>query len=59
MYLRRGGKKYEQDMLRFHKWMKRSGWSSKVDYLTGAVPHAMVCVLPNGVRKLVYEKLHG
>lgn len=59
MYLRRGGKKYEQDMLRFHKWMKKSGWSSEVDYLSGAVPHAVVCVLPNGVRKLVYEKLHG
>jgi glycosyltransferase involved in cell wall biosynthesis len=59
MYLRRGGKKYEQDMLRFHKWMLKSGWSSKSDYLTGAVPHAVVCVLPNGVRKLVYEKLHG
>ncbi len=59
MYLRRGGKKYEQDMLRFHKWMLREGWSSRRDYLTGAVPHAVVCVLPNGVRKLVYEKLHG
>ena len=59
MYLRRGGRKYEQDMLRFHKWMKKSGWSSMGDYLTGAVPHAVVCVLPNGVRKLVYEKLHG
>ena len=59
MYLRRGGKKYEQDMLRFHKWMLKSGWSKRTDYLTGAVPHAVVCVLPNGVRKLVYEKLHG
>lgn len=59
MYLRRGGKKYERDMLRFHKWMLKEGWSSEIDYLTGAVPHAVVCVLPNGVRKLVYEKLHG
>ena len=59
MYLRRGGKKYADDMLRFHQWMKKSGWSSEVDYLTGAVPHAVVCVLPNGARKLVYGKLHG
>ena len=59
MYLRRGGKKYAEDMLRFHQWMKRSGWSSEVDYLSGAVPHAVVCVLPNGVRKLVYKGLHG
>lgn len=59
MYLRRGGKKYAEDMLSLHQWMKRSGWSSEVDYLSGAVPHAVVCVLPNGIRKLVYEKLHG
>ena len=59
MYLRRGGRKYEQDMLRFHKWMLKEGWSSKGDYLTGAVPHAVVCALPNGVRKMVYGKLHG
>lgn len=58
MYLRRGGKKYADDMLRFHKGMLRSGWSSKEDFLTGAVPHAVVCLLPNGVRKLVYRELH-
>jgi glycosyltransferase involved in cell wall biosynthesis len=58
MYLRRGGKKYAEDMLRFHQWMKRSGWSSEVDYLSGAVPHAVVCVLPNGVRKSIYSLMH-
>lgn len=58
MYLRRGGKKYADNMLRFHKGMLRSGWSSKADFLTGAVPHAVVCLLPNGVRKLVYRELH-
>lgn len=59
MYLRRGGKKYADDMLWFHQWMKKSGWSSEVDYLTGAVPHAIVCVLPNGVRKLIYQGLRN
>lgn len=59
MYERRGGKKYAEDMLSFHRWMNRSGWSSKMDYLSGAVPHVIVCVLPNGIRKLVYKKLHG
>lgn len=58
MYLRRGGKKYADNMLRFHKGMLRIGWSSKADFLTGAVPHTVVCVLPNGVRKKVYERLH-
>lgn len=59
MYQRRGGRKYAEDMLRFHQWIKKIGWSKEIDYLSGAVPHAVVCVLPNGIRKLVYEKLHG
>ena len=55
--LRRGGLSYAKDMLAFHKWMMNSGWSSITDYLTGAVPHALVCVLPNTVRALVYRTL--
>ena len=58
MYLRRGGKKYADDMLRFHLWMKKSGWSSEAEYLTGAVPHAVVCLLPNRKRKLIYSFMH-
>lgn len=58
MYQRRGGKKYAEDMLRFHRWMLKEGWSRKADFLTGAVSHAVVCVLPNGVRKWVYKGLH-
>lgn len=58
MYKRRGGVQYAKDMLRFHNWMKKSGWSTFKDYLTGAIPHAVVCVLPNGIRKTIYNKLH-
>ncbi len=58
IYLRRGGKQYADDMLRFHKWMRNSGWSSMGNYLTGAVPHAVICMLPNSVRRLVYRELH-
>ncbi|MCF0143050.1 MAG: glycosyltransferase, partial [Parasporobacterium sp.] len=58
MYKRRGGKKYADDMLRFHKWLKSTGYTNQMTYLTGAVPHAVVCVLPNGLRKLVYKILH-
>ncbi len=57
MYKRRGGCAYAKDMLRFHKWMKQEGWSSFADYLSGAVPHGIVCVLPNGIRKIVYKVL--
>ena len=58
MYKRRGGFQYAEDMLRFHWWMKMSGWSSMLDFLTGAVPHAVVCILPNHFRKIFYEVLH-
>lgn len=57
-FVRRGGRKYASDMLRFHKHLKSEGWSSLADYLTGALPHAIVCILPNGLRKLIYKKLH-
>lgn len=56
--IRRGGASYAREMLRFHKWLRKQGWSTWGDYLTGAVPHAMVCVLPKGIRKAVYKRLH-
>lgn len=58
MYKRRGGTAYTKNMLRFHWWMYKEGWSSIVDFGTGALPHAVICVLPNGVRKGVYKFLH-
>ncbi|WP_418454660.1 glycosyltransferase family 2 protein [Allofournierella sp.] len=58
MYLRRGGKAYAKDMLRFHWWLHKTKWSSLADYFTGAVPHALVCMLPNRVRRIVYKLLH-
>lgn len=58
MYMRRGGKTYAKNMLRFHQWMKSVKWSSSVDYFSGAVPHAVVCVMPNGMRKRIYSFLH-
>ena len=57
LYVRRGGKKYAGDMLRFHRWLREVKWSGKMDYWCGAVPHALVCVMPNGMRKIVYKLL--
>ncbi len=59
LYMRRGGKAYAKDMLAFHKWLKDQGWIGLGTYLTGAVPHALVCVLPNSIRKIVYSILHS
>ncbi|MCF0142251.1 MAG: hypothetical protein HUJ75_02625 [Parasporobacterium sp.] len=57
-YKRRGGAEYAQDMLRFHGWMKSEGFTNTMIYLTGAVPHAIVCRLPVSLRKAVYKVLH-
>jgi hypothetical protein len=56
-YLRRGGRKFARDTLRFHKNMIKTGWSKGINYLTYAVPHAAVCIMPNSMRKLVYKCL--
>lgn len=54
-YLRRGGWAYAKDMLRFHRWILSTGWASPMDFLTGAVPHAILCVMPNSLRGFVYK----
>lgn len=59
LYLRRGGRDYAKNMLAFHRWMKSVGWISTGGYLTGALPHALICVMPNSIRKLVYKMLHA
>jgi glycosyltransferase involved in cell wall biosynthesis len=57
-FVRRGGRKYASDMLRFHKYLRAQKWATMTDYITGALPHALICVLPNNLRKAVYKKLH-
>ena len=58
MFLRRGGKRYGRIMLDFHRHLLDTGWTSRKIYLTGAVPHYIVCVMPEPVRRLVYRRLH-
>ncbi|MCQ2516011.1 MAG: glycosyltransferase [Saccharofermentans sp.] len=58
MYLRRGGKKYASVMLNFHKHLLNTGWTTKKEYITGALPHAIVCVMPEFIRRVVYRRLH-
>ncbi len=58
MFLRRGGREYGRIMLSFHKELMARGWTTRTDYLTGAVPHYLVCIMPEFIRKLVYRRLH-
>lgn len=57
IYKRRGGKKYAENLLRFHKWLIVSGWIKKGEFIVGALPHAVICVLPNGWRKKIYQAI--
>ena len=49
---------YGRIMLSFHKELMARGWTTRTDYLTGAVPHYLVCIMPEFIRKLVYRRLH-
>ncbi|CAM4271904.1 amylovoran biosynthesis protein AmsE [Streptococcus penaeicida] len=59
LYLRRGGYSYARDLLKFNIWMKSIGWISSFDFILSALPHAIVCILPNFVRKIIYQRLHS
>jgi glycosyltransferase involved in cell wall biosynthesis len=58
LYKRRGGWRYAKDMLRFHESLLKRGYTTLAGFLTGAVPHAIVCVLPAALRQQIYKTLH-
>lgn len=58
-YMRRGGLSYAKDMIRFHYWLLRTDWIKGLDFLTGTIPHVIVCLMPGGVRKVVYKILRN
>lgn len=56
-YKRRGGIKYAETALKF-KWnMHRNGYTSFYDFIISGLGQAVVCVLPNSLRKIIYLKL--
>ncbi len=56
-YKRRGGISYLKDTLRFKNYQKKSGYYNLKDYLKTTAPHIIVCLMPNFLRKKVYQKL--
>ncbi len=58
MFLRRGGREYGKTMLKFHRSLMERGWTNKKIYLTGAIPHYIICLMPEFIRRLVYRRLH-
>lgn len=56
-YGRRGGTAYLRHAWRFKAAQVKNGYFTKRDFLFSFVPQAVVCLLPNSVRGLVYSKL--
>lgn len=56
-YARRGGTQYLKYAKSFKKAQVKRGYFTKRDYACSYLPHAVVCLLPNFVRSLVYRVL--
>ena len=56
-YKRRGGIKYARTVLKFKYCMLKKGYMSIWDFIVSGVGQAIVCILPNSVRKYIYMKL--
>ena len=54
-YARRGSYSYMRKMLHFRGTCLKRGDISLSEYVTSAVPHAIVCLMPNSLRELVYR----
>lgn len=58
LYQRRGGWNYAKNLLKFNKWMKQNDWIGYKEYFVSVMPHAFVCIMPNILRKLIYQVIH-
>lgn len=56
-YKRRGGVKYLKSIYRFKREQYKIGYINYFQFLKTFVPHAVVCLMPNSLRDLVYRKL--
>ena len=55
-YKRRGGIKYLKSINKFKKEQMKVGYFTKIEYFKSIVPHAIICLLPNILRELIYKK---
>lgn len=56
-YKRRGGRTYLKSILAFKKEQYQKGYYSLTDYLVSAGSHVISCLLPNSLRKFIYQKM--
>lgn len=57
MHERRGGKTYASSIVKFRLYLFKSGFCSLIDFLYVVAGHVAVSILPNGIRKLFYDKV--
>lgn len=56
VHRRRGGVSYAKDIINFWRNMYRRGMITKPQYITRAGMRVIVSLMPNGIRKIIYEK---
>jgi glycosyltransferase involved in cell wall biosynthesis len=56
LYERRGGVSYARQVIRFRKYLLTSGVSNIADFIVTAGGHALVALMPAGLRKCFYQK---
>lgn len=54
-YSRRGGVQYLKDAKAFKRAQLERGYFTKRDYICSYLPHAIVCLMPNSIRALIYR----
>lgn len=54
-YARRGGSQYLKYAKAFKRAQVERGYFTKCDYICSYLPHAVVCLMPNSVRALIYR----
>lgn len=57
LYRRRGGASYAGKLWRFRKALYRSGFTSFGEFLSSALLHAAVSLMPNALREAIYKNL--
>lgn len=55
-YARRGGIAYTRNMMRFENTCLKRGFITLGEWLATAIPHAVVCLMPNLMRTFVYTR---
>ncbi len=57
LYERRGGIKYAGQVIKFRWFMFWHGYSGLTDFVVTAVGHTIVALVPNRLRKIIYERI--